>query len=151
MVIKTVKIYLASLGEKYEFLADLHKIHLHKDPMWHFFLDEEGITLRFSKEFEGKVRDFCKKRVVRYSEVSDFEPSVHEYWGVRYIGDDLQPLFHQMSLLAIKYPRNVILRQVHERVNHIMVNQCGIHDFEQEAELYFDLGKGRLKLAAVRE
>lgn len=131
------------------FISDLYLDVLKKDPNWHFFLDWAGGTLRFSPEFEEKVRkwakasgwnDFALKRR------QDYDPQRHEYPQIRYIGVELQPLFHELSVLSALYPNSTLMGPVFDRLTHTFVNQLGIHDFKVEAYWLLDTAYQRARL-----
>ena len=132
---------------KMVFFKSLHESVLRKDPYWHFFLDWGGATLRFLPKLEWPVRQWLGKNAkghrMRWKKSTDYDPSRHEYWGVSYLGDDILPLFHDMSVLSIKYPGYVLRMPVLERLNHGLINMAGIHDFRTEAEIYLDLAFSR--------
>ena len=48
--------------------------------------------------------------------------------------------------MTLKFPPNVMTKQVLERVTHILINQQGIHDFKKEAQIYAELALGRARL-----
>lgn len=120
------------------------------DSFWHFFLDPEGGTLRFQVKNDTKVNHWLKYNAknyhVKYLKRTIYEPSKHEYQGVSFLGDDVLPLFHEMSLLTLKYPAYIIVRPILERLNHGLVNMTGVHDFTTEALLYNQLAEGRARL-----
>lgn len=151
MVLKTYRVNQkkGSIPSKLTFFNELYLNCLTKDPYWHFFLDEEGGTLRFQPKFEKRIKKFAEQ----YSYISlrrrkDYEPLKHEYYGVSYLGDDLLPLFHEMSVLSAKYPTYVIMGPILERLNHGLVNMAGIHNFSKEADLYLTLAYNRAELGA---
>lgn len=135
---------------KQQFLRALHQNVLSKDGSWHFFLDPEGGTLRFQPKFEGKVRKFLKNHAkayqVKWQKRSPYIPKNHEYYGVSFLGDDILPLFHDLSVLTTEYPPYVMTRSVLERLTHGLVNMSGIHDFAKESDLYLGLADGRIKI-----
>lgn len=150
MILAGYQITIRPLDQKYALLSDLVRDVLGNDPLWHFFLNPEGITLRIQKEFCEKVEKYVKgwgEKKAKISKPGDFEPKKHEYFGVRFVAEDIVPLFHELSLFSLKYPRNVTLDQGLERICHIFVNQAGIHDFEAEAKLYAGLVINRARLA----
>ena len=135
-------------GQKLDLLDQLNRDLLYKDDIWHFFLDPGGITLRTNLRFANKVDKWLKKTAKRKksARVKDFEPSKHEYFNIRFVGDELQQMFHFTSLMALKYPGHVIVREVLERMAHITINQLGIHDFKIEAQIYLDMAYSRASL-----
>ena len=141
------------LRRKLEFLSDLHKTILKRDKLWHYFFDSEGTTLRFQREYEGKVRDWFKKNIKDYNLTFKrnrlYNPLKHEYYGVSFLGDDILPLFHDMSILAMQYPPYILFNPVLERLNHGLVNMGGQHDFHKEAHIYLDLAYGRAELGGT--
>lgn len=153
MVLSTYRINQRRLDlrRKLEFMRDLSKSPLKKDNFWHFFLDPEGATLRFQPKIEKKVQKWLEKNADKYNltwrKRTNYEPRKHEYYGVSFLGDDILPLFHELSVLTTKYPPYVLLRSIFERLNHGFINMAGIHDFTKEADLYLDLAWGRIKLA----
>ncbi len=152
MTLKTYRINQLNydIVEKYYFLRALNWNILSKDPYWHFFLDQNGGTLRFSPEVEGKVRDYLTKhaesRGIKWKRSTDYDPTKHEYFGVSFLGDDMIPLFHDMSILSIKYPGYILRQPILERLTHGLINMSGVHDFRIEAEIYLGLAMGRARL-----
>lgn len=136
---------------KLAFLDELNEKLLFKDEIWHFFLDFEGITLRCNPKFAQSVKEefkLLKQEGFKftYKRVKDFNPSKDEYQFVRFVGDEMQHIFHYTSLMALKYPRHVFKYPILERINHIVINQTGQHDFKREAEDYIDAAYGRAAL-----
>lgn len=142
-----------NLRRKLEFMNALHEKILKKDQYWHFFLDPEGATLRFQSQFEEKVQTWLKNNAknfpLTWKKRTFYEPRKHEYYGVSFLGDDILPLFHEMSVLSTKYPPFVLLKLVFERLNHGLINMAGIHDFRQEADIYMNLAFGRASLIGM--
>ncbi len=138
---------MESLMEKRYCLHTLYDEILNKDPNWHFFLDEGGITLRFSPKFAPSVKSLLKKSGVNFETPdADYSAGKHEYEHIRFMADDWIPLFNSLSVLSVKYPPSITTKYVLERMNHTLTNQAGIHSFYKEAELYADLALGRADL-----
>ncbi len=152
MKLKTYRINQKNydLVEKMYFFRSIRDTALRSDRFWHFFLDPKGATFRFSPESEEKVRLYlfrhAEDRGLTWKRSADYEPLKHEYFGVSFLGDDILPMFHEMSLLATKYPTYIIVRPILERLNHGLINMTGIHHFGYEAELYMDLAFSRARL-----
>jgi len=136
--------------DKLKLINNLYYEVLEKDKFWHFFLDGKGGTIRFQPKYEVRVKKFMSdnKEKFGFQKRKIYEPKKSEYYGVSYIGDDLLPLFHEMSVLSAKYPTYVILKPVLERLNHGLVNMSGLHNFRDEADIYLDLAFNRAKLGA---
>lgn len=124
-------------------LQYLYEQLLKDDPYWHFFQDEGGITLRVSEDFGKKLEKLMKKEVDRRD---DYEPAKGEYPDIKFLGDDWIPLFHELSVLSIKYPAGVMNSYVLERLGHAIVNQGGLFDFQEEAFIYAGLAIKRAVL-----
>lgn len=148
ILLKTYRINAAPDNHR-DIVHFLYDKVLNIDRYWHFFRDEGGITLRFSPAFEKKVVEHLKEEKRNYQVAGDYDPSLNEYEGVRFIGSDWLPLFNALSVLSTKYPQNVTMNQVLERMNHAIVNQSGIHNFYREAEIYCKLALGRAELGAL--
>ena len=138
------------LRMKANFMFNLYTDVLRKDKLWHYFYDDGGATLRFSLDMEGKVRKYlksvAKERGFTFRRATKYDPKRHEYFGVAYLGEDILPLFHEISVLTVQYPPYVTLRPVFERLNHALINQTGIHNFAAESELYLNLAMGRARM-----
>lgn len=138
-----------TLNTKRYFVYRLYNNFLIKDPLWHYFLDPGGVTLRFSPNMEARVKkwmDKNKEKEFTYRKAGDYVPRRAEYYGIAYLGDDLIPFFHVISTLTIIYPAPVIIGPFLERLTHAMVNQAGIHNFAYESDLYMGLAMGRARL-----
>ena len=142
-----------NLRRKLEFMGALQDHVLGKDQYWHFFLDPEGATLRFQPSFEARIRIWLKENAknfpLKWKKSTLYEPKRHEYYGVSFMGDDILPLFHEMSVLATKYPPYILLKPVLERLNHGLINMSGNHNFHDEANIYMDLAFGRASLVKM--
>jgi hypothetical protein len=151
MILKTYRIDQPNydITEKYYLLRALFWGVLAKDPYWHFFLDQNGGTLRFSPNVEEKVRNYLTKhlsgRGMKWKRSTDYDPTKHEYFGVSFLGNDMIPLFHDMSVLSVKYPGYILRQPILERLNHGLINMSGVHDFRIEAEIYLELAMGRAR------
>lgn len=134
--------------QKLDVIERLREKVLNKDPIWHFFLDTTGFVIRCLPKNADKVEKFfqVEHKHKKKHRVKDFEPSKHEYFNIRFVGDELQQMFHFTSLMALKYPNHVIVREVLERMAHITVNQLGDHNFKHEAQLYIDMAYSRVTL-----
>src|SRR3990167_10488134 len=93
-----------NIGAKLDILDNLHRKILYKDSIWHFFLDPDAITLRCQPKYADRVEKFLQKNKTYESKkknfrVGDFEPSKHEYFNIRFVGDELQEIFHSLSLM----------------------------------------------------
>ena len=134
--------------EKLEAIERLRQAILYKDNIWHFFLDTNGFVLRCDPKYANQVERFFQKehKHKKKHRVKDFEPSKHEYFNIRFVGDELQQMFHFTSLMALKYPGHVMVREVLERMAHITFNQLGDHNFKHEAQLYIDMAYSRASL-----
>lgn len=146
VMLKTFRVNLVGYMLKRYCLHYLYDEVLKDDPNWHFFLDEGGITLRFSPDFEKTVVKLLKGDNKHYTVEKDYDPSVDEYEGIRYMAKDLLPLFNALSVLSIKYPPKVMESTVMERMNHTLFNQTGDHSFYNEAMAYAKLAVGRAEL-----
>lgn len=135
---------------KFRLLSALYIDLLENDPLWHYFLDPKGGTLRVSPNFEKKVTKWlklnCKNYNLTFQKRFIYEPKKHEYYGVAWLGDYILPLFHDMSVLMTIFPPNISFHPVHERLNHGLVNMLGLHDFVAEAMVYINLAEGRAGL-----
>lgn len=149
MKLKTYRVNLVGYVLKRYCLHYLYDSALKDDPNWHFFLDEGGITLRFSPKFKKQVDKLLKGDSKHYTEEADYRPSIDEYEGIRFVGDDWLPLFNALSVLSIKYPPSVTKKIVMERMNHTLVNQMGEHSFYEEAQMYAELALGRAELGGA--
>lgn len=125
----------------------LFKELLKDDPNWHFFQDSGGITLRISKEFGVRLKKVVKgyKYGIRYA--GEYNPSDDEYPDIKFLGDDLIPLFHIISVLSAKYPASVTSQFILERAAHAIINQGGQFNFIEEAMTYANLAIRRAALA----
>ena len=149
MKVAAFVIYTAqSAFTKLDAVERLREKVLYKDPIWHFFLDTTGFIIRCDPKNANQVEKFFQKehKHKKKHRIKDFEPSKHEYFNIRFVGDELQQMFHFTSLMALKYPGHVIVREVLERMAHITVNQLGQHDFKMEAQLYLDMAYSRAAL-----
>lgn len=139
-----------NLRSKLEFMSSLKKDVLGTDALWHFFLDPDGATLRFQPQYHMRVLKWLKKNAknlgFKYRKRLYYDPKKHEYYGISYLGEDILPLFHDLSVLATQYPPYVMVRPVMERLNHGLVNMTGNHDFASEAELYLRMGYVRARM-----
>lgn len=149
IILKTYRVNLSGYMAKRYLLHYLYDSVLNLDPYWHFFLDEGGITLRFSPKYVKTVNKFLDKDNKNYSMETDYTPSIDEYEGIRYIGNDWLPLFNVISVLSVKYPPKVMASSVLERVNHTLFNQTGNHSFYEEAKAYMELALGRAELGGM--
>lgn len=148
-ILKTYRINLVGYSAKRYCLHYLYDSLLHQDPLWHFFLDEGGITLRFSPKFSKDVNKLLKADNKNYSVEANYDPAKDEYEAIRYLGQDWLPLFNVISVLSIKYPPKVLTSSVFERINHALFNQSGEHSFYQEALAYAKLALGRAELGGM--
>lgn len=143
--------YVRDYSVKLALLDDLNERLLNRDLIWHFFLDPSGITLRVNPDFEKETIQALKelKREgyhFTFKKAGNFNPAKHEYQFVRFVGDEMQLIFHATSLMALKYPRHVFKYPILERINHIVINQTGQHDFLKEADDYIDAAYQRASL-----
>lgn len=129
-----------------QFISDIYKDVLYRDKNWHFFLDWEGGTLRFSPKFEKRVRNYKWGNDISFKMRKRYIPSKDEYHEIRYVANDLQPLFHELSVLAAKYPFPTLQGAVFDRLTHTLINQMGIHDFRQEAYWLLNVAYQRARL-----
>jgi len=138
------------VSKKKNMLYHLSQEALRNDRLWHYFLDDDGGTLRFQPKFENKFKLWSKqfKGVFSFRRCKSYRPERDEYYGVSYLGADILPMFHEMSVITAKYPNYVVFRPFLERLNHGLVDMSGIHDFRQEAEIYLDLAYGRAELGS---
>ncbi len=148
-ILKTYRINLVGYVLKRYCVHYLYDTVLFQDPLWHFFLDEGGITLRFSPKFNRVVNKLLTKDNKNFTVEADYDPSKDEYEGIRYLGADWLPLFNVLSVLSIKYPPKVMASSVLERMNHTLFNQCGEHSFYEEAKAYAELALGRAELGGA--
>ena len=143
----------SAFTDKAQFFHTLYFSVLRKDSFWHYFFDPDGATLRFTPSFEKRVRNWliknCQDKKFSFRRAGKYEPRRHEYYGISFLSDDILPLFHEMSVLSVKYPRNVILWPLLERLTHGLINMNGIHDFEREAHYYLALATMRAELGRV--
>lgn len=144
MILLTYRV--KGIGFRLRLLDGLYRAVLYKDAHWHYFLDLEGITLRFSRSFEKRVRRWLMSNHYKFTRRLLYDPTRHEYPGLGFLGEDLANLFHDMSVLVTKYPSQVSLFPTAERLNHGLVNMAGIHDFREEAQIYLDLAYRRAEL-----
>lgn len=150
VILKTYRVNIEPLTEKRACLHYLFDEVLHKDQNWHFFLDEGGITLRFSPLYARQVKQLLTSSGRNFETPdADYEPGKHEYEHIRFIDEDWIPLFHTLAVLSVKYPPSVTTKYVLERMNHTLTNQAGIHNFYKEAELYSQLALGRAELGGI--
>jgi hypothetical protein len=153
MILRTYRINQKKydLTEKIYFFREIRYAVLLKDRFWHFFFDPGGSTFRFSPAYEGKVRVWLTRhahdRGFTWKKSTNYDPRKHEYLGVSFLGDDILPMFHELSVLSVKYPSYIITRPIFERFNHALINMAGIHNFAIESELYMDLAFSRARLA----
>lgn len=145
-ILKTFRVNLVGYMLKRYCLHYLYDEVLHKDPNWHFFLDEGGITLRFSPKHEKQVKKLLGGDNKSYTVEKDYDGAVDEYEGIRYMARDLLPLFNAISVLSVKYPPKVMTGTVMERMNHTLFNQTGDHSFYNEAMAYAKLAVGRAEI-----
>ena len=146
VMLKTFRVNLVGYMLKRYCLHYLYDEVLKDDDKWHFFLDEGGITLRFSPNFEKTVVKLLKGDNKNFTIEKDYDPSVDEYEGIRYMAKDLLPLFNSLSVLSVNYPPKVMESTVMERMNHTLFNQTGNHSFYEEAMAYAKLAVGRAEL-----
>ena len=133
--------------DKKVLIMDLWQVILHKDPNWHFFFDPGGGTLRFSPEFENRVVAwFKKKEGFTLRRRKSYVPWLDEYPDIKFLAKDLQPMFHELSVLSAKYPVYVLSKGVFDRLTHTMINQLGIHDFKIEANWLLETAYNRALL-----
>lgn len=143
-----------SATSKQIFLRALYQFVLKKDKYWHFFLDPDGGTLRFQHKYESRVKIFLKTVSkgynIKYDKRRIYQPKKDEYYGVAFVGDNLLPLFHDMSVLTLEYAPYITIKTIIERLNHGLVNMAGIHDFHIESQIYLGLASGRLSLINMK-
>ena len=118
---------------------NLYQDILKRDNYWHFWMDYEGATLRISLSFEKKVTSWLKNRHINFKRRTIYQPVKHEYYGISFLGDDILPLFHEISVLSIKYPPKVIFNPILDRLNHCLMINCGVLGHKREAEMYLDM------------
>lgn len=142
------------IKKKFDFISDLYWSVLRDDDLWHYFFDLEGITLRFTPKFEKKVIKWLKNSKTgykfSYKRRTLYDPEVHEYRQVKFLGEQIAVLFHDLSVLVTEFPAEVSWRPTLERLNHGFINMFGIHDFVKEATIYLDFAEGRAGLVGAR-
>lgn len=149
MKLKTYRLNI-DRREQRDLIVAIYDHVLKRDKTWHFFRDEGGMTLRCSPKFHKPLSKFLTKvRKTNFSVSHNYDPAKNEYSGIKFLGDDWIPLFNVLSVLSVKYPGNVTLKQVLERVNHAIVNQAGIHNFYKEAEIYSELALKRAEIGGA--
>lgn len=136
-----------NLSQKYELLKFFDDGILQKDLYWFFALHPKGITLRCSPNKTKKIIKELKKRKIKYKKDNYFyEPFKHEYYGPHLLRDEAVLIFHALSVALIRHTPRGSYGVIIERLNHMFVNMCGIHDFYQEANIYLDLAEGRFRI-----
>lgn len=154
MILRTYRINSKEPGrKKREFLRGMYWEVLKKDPIWHFFLDPTGGTLRFDPVYERRVLWYLRKNghinKIYWKKRTLYNPIKDEYFGVAYLGDDLLPLFNHLSVLSLKYPLETLVNVVLERMNHGFSNMWGLHDFFLESKIYLNLAENRARLGGT--
>ena len=145
MIVHSYKVYYRNNYQRDWLLVRLRDL-LNDDPIWHFFGDGSAITLRVHPQSRIAVEQRFQSDNIPYEDKGLFDPSKDEWPNIIFIGGDLQPIFHELSILASKYPSNVMLDQILERICHILINQQGIHNFLAEANIYADLSTKRASM-----
>ena len=117
-----------------------------QDTKWYFIPSPPNeVILRVSLSSRKVVKLHCKAKMFEYEELPDFEPSQDEYRQVCIYGDALTGLFHETSLIALKYPRE-LAKTIIERAFHIFLFQVGIFSWRKEAEMFTELALNRAVL-----
>ena len=137
-----IKAYTRDKREKLILLQEAYESCLKHDPIWHFFCSDKTVTVRLLTKNVKRFTNFLKRRDCKYERGSDFDPKLDEHPTIKFIGDDLQPIFHEMAVAFVKYPENVLKAQVLERMIHIMCNMMAM-EFDEEARLLADLALRR--------
>ena len=139
-------IYKNGYSETIEILVKLKTI-LTLDNNWYFIPNPKGTLLRVSPSSAKAIRRELSKLLgnEEWLEEKSFEPTEDEHWHARFVGDDLTVIFHDVSLLALKYPREV-MKVIFERMCHIFMFQIGIMDWKEEAKILSQLALRRAEL-----
>ena len=118
---------------------------LKRDRSWYYLPTEDGFFIRCEPGSAKALKPALKEMKADWSKVAKFSPSQDEYQYVCFFGDDLTALFHALSLVTLKYPANIVLKSIMERVFHIACIQCDV-EWEEEAKILSELAMGRMKL-----
>lgn len=128
---------------------NLYEEVLIKDKYWHWFNDFNGATLRVSLLFRDRVEKWLKNHegnIFTFKRRTQYIPQKHEYYGVAFVGDDLLPMFHELSVLTAKFPSNIVRSVFLERLNHLILVNIGYLGHAFESEVYLDLAFSRAKI-----
>ena len=138
-------LYTRGYSETVELIAQLSPT-LEKDASWYFIPNPQGTLLRVEPQSAKALTKKLKQMEgLKWLEEKPFEPKKDEHLYARFVGEDLAPIFHAVSMLAIKYPPKV-MEIIFERMCHIFMFQIGIMDWKREAEI---LGKLALRRAEL--
>ncbi len=100
-------------------LIKLYHDVLHKDPNWHYFVENTYNHIRFSSKFWPEVRDILNLHGVQRSPVKNW---VDEQDITRKYQDVFQKMFHSFSLLAVQEYDEDEIDQLLDRVIHCFMN-----------------------------
>lgn len=132
------------------FLRDLRYGPLAKDNYWHAIWDYEGATLRFLPKSEEKTNKWlkanCKSYELSFEKRLNYEPLRNEHWGVSFVGDDILPILHEITLLTSRYSPNTLVILFMERILHVLMLNAGVVNHAAESEVYLAMAFSRARV-----
>jgi hypothetical protein len=132
-----------------DILDKLYREILIDDRSWHYFRDEQGITLRVSGEFIDEVKELVLECGFNYVDEQGYTEDM-EYRGTRETFSDLIKAFHLISDLSCRHSKGVIKSVFLERITHQIANHAYMDHFK-EAQMLSDMALGRAKVAGWQE
>lgn len=130
-------------------LDGLYSSILIKDPYWHYFRDEDGITLRISDTSLSLVEKHLDAAQVSYFDIQPYTEAM-EYKGTRESFNDLIQLFHLISDLSCRYRSSTMVDTFLERAAHQIANH-GYMNHSDEAKMLSGLALNRARVAGWAE